>query len=57
MAAVEAIKKAIRSGDTDDLEEEKLHELGVDVNSTLGNDGYTPLHWACHYGRAEVTLQ
>ena len=53
--AVNSIKEAIRSGDLDALDEERLHELGVDSDSELGEDGYTPIHWACHFGRAEVS--
>lgn len=56
MAAVEAIKRAVRSGDLDALEEQKLQEMNVSVNNGLGNDDFTPLHWACYYGQAEVRL-
>ena len=52
--AVNTVKEAIRSGDLDALDEDKLEELGVYANSELGDDGFTPVHWACHYGRAEV---
>ena len=52
--AVNTVKEAIRSGDLDALEEERLEELGVYANSELGEDGFTPVHWACHYGKAEV---
>ena len=54
MAAVEAIKKAIRSGNVEDLEKSNFQECGLDIDSGLGDDNYTALHWACHYGRAEV---
>lgn len=55
--AVSAVKEAIRSGDVDALDEDRLQELGVDANSELGEDGFTPVHWACHFGRAEVSYQ
>ena len=51
----EVVKRAIAGGDAEALAAERLDELGVDVNDTIGNDGYTPLHWACHYGKAEVS--
>ncbi len=54
MSVGEALKKAIRSGNVEDLEESKFQHYGLDINSALGSDGYSALHWACHYGRAEV---
>ena len=53
---METIKRAIRSGDLDALEEHKLQEMNVDVDTGLGSDDFTPLHWACYYGQAEVVL-
>lgn len=52
--AVEVIKKAIRSGDLDALEKRKMEEMNVEINTGLGADDFTPLHWACYYGQAEV---
>ncbi|XP_064394153.1 ankyrin repeat domain-containing protein 42-like [Halichondria panicea] len=54
MSVGEALKKAIRSGNVEDLEESNFQNYGLDINSALGSDGYSALHWACHYGRAEV---
>ena len=51
----EVVKRAVATGDAEALAAERLNELGVDVNDTIGSDGYTPLHWACHYGKAEVS--
>ncbi len=56
MSVGEALKKAIRSGNVEDLEESNFQNYGLDINSALGSDGYSALHWACHYGRAEVNL-
>ena len=50
----EAVKKAVRAGDVEALAAEKLRDLGVSANDGIGRDGYTSLHWACHYGNAEV---
>ena len=33
-----------------------LKELSVELEKPLGTDEYTCLHWACHYGKAEVIL-
>ena len=54
MAAIENIKRAIRNGDLQGLSVEKFQELGLELNEGLGPKEYTPLHWACHYGKAEV---
>lgn len=51
----ETVKQAIKTGDFAGLDPERLEKLGVDVNECLGSEGYTTLHWACQYGRAEVT--
>lgn len=56
MSAGEKLKKAIFSGDLEALEKVNFQKYGLDINSPLGNDGYSALHWACHYGRAEVTM-
>ncbi len=50
----ETVRQAIKAGDLAALAPERLEELSVDVNECLGSEGYTTLHWACHYGRAEV---
>ena len=55
--AADSIKEAIRRGDLDVLDEERLEQLGFDANSKLGDDGFTPVHWSCHYGRAEVSTR
>lgn len=54
--AANTVKEAIRSGDVDALDEDKLEELGFNANSVVGDDGFTLVHWACHYGRAEVSF-
>lgn len=51
---INTVKEAIRSGDVEALDEDRLEELGVGANSVVGDDGFTLVHWACHYGRAEV---
>ncbi len=53
----ETVKQAIKAGDLGTLGPERLEELGVDVNECLGSEDYTTLHWACHYGRAEVLIR
>ena len=53
--AANTVKEAIRSGDVDVLDEERLEELGLNANSVVGDDGFTLVHWACHFGRAEVS--
>jgi hypothetical protein len=55
MMAASTVKEAIRSGDVDALDEERLEELGFKANSVVGDDGFTLVHWACHFGRAEVS--
>ena len=52
--ATEFVKKAIREGNLEILEADNLHDLDIELNEGLGEDGYTPLHWACYYGRTEV---
>ena len=52
----EVVKQAIRSGAVKALTPERLKEVGIGVNSIIGNEGFTPLHWACHYGRTEVLI-
>ena len=54
--AANTVKEAIRSGDVDALDEERLEELGFNANSVVGDDGFTLVHWACHFGRAEVSF-
>ena len=48
------MKKAVRSGDLKNLSAERFQELGLDLDAGLGPDEYNSLHWACHYGKAEV---
>lgn len=56
MMAASTVKEAIRSDDVDALDEERLEELGFNANSVVGDDGFTLVHWACHFGRAEVRV-
>ena len=55
MAVVESIKKTVKNGDLQGLSAERFHELGLQLNQGLGPKEYTSLHWACHYGKAEVS--
>ena len=50
----EAVKQAIRSEELEALELQNLERLGVKLDEGIGSDGFTPMHWACHYGRAKV---
>lgn len=56
MAVVENIKKVIKDGDLQGLSADKFHGFGVQLNEGLGPKDYTCLHWACHYGKAEVKI-
>ena len=51
---MERVKKAVKSGDLRELTAEKFQELGVHVDQGTGAEDYSSLHWACHYGKAEV---
>ncbi len=51
---MEAIKRAVRDGDLNGLSAARFLELGVEIDEASGADEYTCLHWACHYGKAEV---
>ena len=53
-ASGEAVKRAIRSEELEALELRNLERLGVRLDGGIGRDGFTPMHWACHYGRAKV---
>lgn len=55
MAVEMALKRAVRGGDLNLLSWERLGELGVQVDQGLGVEDYALLHWACHYGKAEVS--
>ena len=52
--AEENVRRAIKNGDLAGLSAERLEELSVELEKPLGTDEYTCLHWACHYGKAEV---
>lgn len=56
MAAVESIKRAVKDGDLLGLCADRLQDLHINVNDGLGPEDYTSLHWACHYGKAEVRV-
>ena len=56
MSVAERLKSAVRSGDLEVFKEANFQKYGLDINSPLGNDGYSTLHWACHYGRVEVIM-
>jgi len=53
-AAMENLKRAVRSGDVKALSAGRLDELRLEVNEGVLPDLYTALHWACHYRNAEV---
>ena len=48
--------KEYSNGDLAGLSAERLaiEDLSVELEKPLGTDEYTCLHWACHYGKAEV---
>ena len=48
------MRRAVKNGDLAGLSAERLEELSVELEKPLGTDEYTCLHWACHYGKAEV---
>lgn len=52
--AEENVRRAIKIGDLASLSAERLEELSVELEKPLGADEYTCLHWASHYGKAEV---
>ena len=52
--AEERIKRAVRGGELQDLTLDSLRELGVGLDEGVGLVEYNCLHWACHYGKAEV---
>lgn len=48
-AAGDRIKEVIRTGRA-----ELLHLVADDLKSSIGPEGFNPLHWACHYGQVKV---
>lgn len=52
--AMEKLKRAVKNGNLEELSPEKFQELGLQVDQSLGAEEYSCLHWACHYGKAEV---
>ena len=48
-AAGDRIKEAIRTGRA-----ELLQLVADDLKSSIGSEGFNPLHWACHYGQVKV---
>ncbi len=53
-AAMENLKRAVRSGDLKSLSAGRLDELRIELNEGFSPDSYAALHWACHYRNAEV---
>ncbi len=53
---MENVKRAIKNRDLLGLSADKFQELHINLNEGLGLEDYTSLHWACHYGKAEVEM-
>ena len=46
----EHLKTALKNGKLEVLDSSTPEE----IRRAIGEDGFTPLHWACHYGQAKV---
>ena len=48
------LQECISTGDVDGMQRFMQENEKWNVNSCLGRDGFSLLHWACHFGALEV---
>ena len=51
------LQESIRAGDVDEMQKFMQENEKWNVNSCLGKDGFSLLHWACHFGTLEASAR